>query len=159
MARAIPWRQSRTCSFTRDERGVTGPFTDLPALGIVAVGLIIFAYLMLYAYSSYASAAYYLGVRGDLRDMARAMACDPAFTNGIPGTLDAARLDNASGKSLAGYGYPGSTVQVAVESSGRRWTVGDTSHGRSAACQLPVSVRLSDARCVPGTMTVTMWEG
>ena len=142
------------CSFIGDERGATEPYTDLPALGIVAVGLIVFSFLLFSAYSSYASAAYYAGVRGDLRNMARMAACDPMICDGA-GMLDARKLDNASGLAI---GYPGSAVQVAVEAPGYRWQMGRGARGRSASYRLPVPVKLNDARCVPGDLTVTMWE-
>ncbi len=143
------------CSFTVDERGATEPYTDLPALGIVAVGLIVFSFLLFSAYSSYASSAYYAGVRGDLRCMARVAACDPMICEGA-GVLDAHKLDNAS--SGFNLGYPGSAVQVTITAPGYRWRLGQGSHGRSASYALPVSVKLNDARCIPGTLTVTMWE-
>jgi len=141
------------CSFTRDERGVTEPFTDMPALGIVAVGMIIFSYLMLSAYSSYASSAYYADVRGDLRSVAHAVAADPGLTDS-PYTLDARKLDNAS--VVTDYGYR--AVQITVDAPGYRWTRGRASGGTSASCALPVSVRLNDARCVAGILRVSMWE-
>ncbi len=143
------------CSFIRDERGVTEPFTDIPALGIVAVGLILFAYLMLSAYTSYASSAYYAGVRGDLHSIAHAAASDPGLTV-APYTFDARKLDNAS-SSQADYGYR--AVQLRVVAPGYGWSWGRESGGTSASCALPVSVRLNDARCVAGTLRVTMWEG
>ena len=151
---APAWRLSHTCSFIRDERGVTEPFTDIPALGIVAVGLILFTFLMLSAYSSYASSAYYAGVRGDLRNIAHAAAADPMLTDS-PYTFDARKLDNAS--RSVDYGYR--AVQLAVDAPGHRWSWGRASVGRYASCSLPVSVRLNDARCVAGTLKVTMWEG
>ena len=141
------------CSFIEDDRGATEPYTDLPALGIVAVGLVIFAFLLFSAYSSYASTAYYTAVRGDLRSLARAIACDPAFCDGT-GLLDARKLDNAA-ENVLDLGAP---VQVAVEAPGYRWLLGRPSRGTSASYVLPVAVKLNDARCVPGTMTVTMWE-
>jgi hypothetical protein len=142
------------CSFMRDERGVTEPFTDIPALGIVAVGLILFAYLMLSAYSSYAASAYYAGVRGDLRNVAHAAAADPSLTY-APYTFDARKLDNAS-VLRADYGYQ--AIRMTVDAPGLSWSWGRASSGRSASCSLPVSVRLGDARCVTGTLKVTMWE-
>ncbi len=141
------------CSFTGDERGATEPYTDLPAAGVVAVGLIVFSFLLFSAYSSYASSAYYAAVREDLRSLARSAACDPALCDGA-GALDARKLDNASGDSLD-YN---AAVQVTVEAPGHRWRMGRGSRGASASYALPVSVKLNDARCVPGTMTVTMWE-
>lgn len=142
------------CSFTRDERGVTEPYTDLPALGIVAVGLIIFAYLILSAYTSYASSAYYASVKGDLRNVARTVAADPGLTY-APYTFDARKLDNAS-LSRADYGYR--AVRMTVDAPGYHWAWGRAAYGRSAGCALPVSVRLNDARCIAGTLKVTMWE-
>lgn len=141
------------CSFIRDERGVTEPFTDMPALGIVAVGLIIFAYLMLSAYSSYAASAYYADIRGDLRNVAHAVAADPALTD-EPYTFDAHKLDNAS--LSADYGYR--AIQMTVDAPGHHWTWGRASRGTSESCVLPVSVRLNDARCVTGSLRVAMWE-
>jgi hypothetical protein len=144
------------CSFIRDERGVTEPYTDLPALGIVTVGLILFAYLLLSAYSSYASSAYYVSVKQDLGHIARAVSCDPDLSYG-PGLMDAHMLDNASAKEVS-FGYPGSAVQIAVHAPGYEWQAGQAAAGRSASCILPVSIRLNDARCVAGTLKVTMWE-
>jgi hypothetical protein len=135
-----------------DERGLTEPYTDLPALGIVAVGLILFSFLLFSAYSAYASSAYYAAVRGDLRSVARMAACDPGLCAGA-GVLDARKLDNASAFD------PGYLVQVTVSASGYYWQLGRGSRGRSASYALPVSVKLNDARCIPGTLTVTMWEG
>ena len=119
----------------------------------MAVGLILFTFLMLSAYSSYASSAYYAGVRGDLRNVAHAVAADPLLTDS-PYTFDARKLDNASTTDFYGY----RAVQMAVDAEGYHWSWGRTSEGRSASSLLPVSVRLNDARCVAGTLKVTMWE-
>ena len=136
---------------------MTEPYTDLPALGIVAVGRVVFAYLMLSAYSFYASSAYYSSTREDLLHIANTLSCDPALTDGRPGLMDARRMSNASGMDFSNYGYPGSTIRVTVESTGYKWNIGDASVGRSASYGLPVSIKLNDARSVPGTLTVTMW--
>jgi hypothetical protein len=149
-------RLKLTYSFIEDDRGVTEPYTDLPALGIMAVGLIVFSYLMLSAYSSYASSAYYASVKEDLNKIAHAVASDPSYSY-RPYLLDAHMLDNASKKDFA-YGYPGSAVQVIVEGPGHGWHFGRASGGKSASYMLPVSIRLNDARCVQGTLKVTMWE-
>jgi len=138
-----------------DERGVTEPYTALPSLGIVAVGFIIFLYMMMSAYSSYASSAYYASVKDSLMSRARSAASDPSLSCS-PGVMDARRLDNASKMDA---GYPGSRVEYMVEAQGYSWRWGEAPMGRSASVQLAVSVRLNDARCVPGTLRVTMWEG
>lgn len=115
---------------------------------------------MLSAYSTYASSAYYASVRGDLRGMAHAVAYDLSYTDGRPGVLDAGKLNNASERGdMPVYGYPGSSVRVVVDAPGLEWYLGRASTGKSASYRIPVSVVLSDARCVPGTLTVTMWEG
>ncbi|WP_254591410.1 DUF7285 family protein [Methanocella conradii] len=123
----------------------------------MAVGFILFLYMLLSAYSSYASSAYYASVKADLMSVARAAASDPLLSCS-PGVMDAHRLDNASSVDAC-YGYPGSAVEYTVEARGHSWRWGESSRGRSASCTLPVSVRLNDARCVPGTLKVTMWEG
>ena len=114
---------------------------------------------MLSAYSAYASSAYYAAVKGDLGSMARSLACDRTFTDGSPGMLDARKLDNASNNNeIFSYGYPGSSVLATVECTGHKWELGRQSSGKSASSRVPVSIVLNDARCVPGTLTVTMWE-
>ena len=133
------------------------PYTDLPALGIVSIGLIVFAYLMLSAYSFYASSAYYSSIREDLLRLANTLSCDPALTDGRPGLMDARRLNNASDMDFSNYGYPGSTVRITVEATGYKWNIGNASVGKSASYRLPVSVMLNGARSVPGALTVTMW--
>ena len=135
---------------------MTEPYTDLPALGVVAVGLIVFAYLMLSVYSFYASSAYYSSTREDLLHIANTISCDPALTDGRPGLMDARRMSNASGMDFSNYGYPGSTVRVTVEATGYKWSIGDATVGKSASYRLPVSIKLNDARSVPGTLMVTL---
>lgn len=137
------------CSFMRDERGATEPYTDMPALGIVAVGLIVFAYILLSAYASYASEARYADARGSLKNAAHAIAADPALTI-VPYTFDAIKLDRMQ-QASAGYG----AITIAVEAPGYRWARGNASGGTKASCSLPVSVRLSDARCIAGSLTVS----
>lgn len=114
---------------------------------------------MISAYSVYASSTYYAVVKGDLGSMARAMAGDRMFTDGRPGMLDARKLDNASkNDNIFSYGYPGSSVLATVECTGHKWELGRRSTGKSASSRVPVSIILNDARCIPGTLTVTMWE-
>jgi hypothetical protein len=148
-----------TCSFTSDDRGVTEPYTDLPSLAIVAVGLMLFGYLVLSAYTSYASSAYFAAEKGDLRSVAMAIESDPSLAlAGRPGVLVAGKLDDAGSGALSGYGHPGSALRATVEASGYRWQIGEASNGVSASYRIPVTILLNDARCVPGTLTVTAWE-
>lgn len=154
-------KTGRSCSFLFDERGVTEPYTDLPALGIVAVGFIVFGYLMLSAYSAYASATYDAALRTDLMSTADAIASDPALAvDGHPGMLDAMKLNAAGKKSdpLVKFGYPGAPVAIEVEAGQYRWHIGKVSQGKASSCSRPITLMVNDARCVPGTLTVTMWE-
>jgi hypothetical protein len=148
-------------SFTSDERGVTEPYTDLPALGLVTIGLLLFGYLLFAAFSAYAEKTYYADVREDLRTMAVAIAGDPSIAcDGSSFVLDAGKLANASARpdALLRYGRPGETVAAEVDAGNYAWHVG-AGGGRSASYRLPVSVRLNDARCLSGTLTVTSSEG
>lgn len=146
-------------SFISDDRGVTEPYTDLPSLAILAVGLILFGFLIFSAYTSYASSAYYAAIKGDLRAVTLAIESDPAIiSDGHPGVLVASHIDSEGQGALSGYGHPGATLQATVEAQGYRWQIGETSKGVSASYRVPVTVLLNDARSLPGTLTVTVWE-
>lgn len=150
---------SPTYSFTSDDRGVTEPYTDLPSLAILAVGLILFGFLILSAYTSYASSAYDAAVKGDLREVALAIESDPAIiSEGHPGVLMASHIDTVGQAALSGYGHPGAILQATIEAQGYRWQIGEASNGVSASYRMPVTVVLNDARSLPGTLTITAWE-
>lgn len=138
---------------------MTEPYTDMPSLAIVAVGLILFGYLIFTAYGAYASSAYYASVKADLRVIAIAMAGDYTIAlEGHPGVLVASKLDVADKSALSKYGHAGIPIQAIVDAGEYSWQIGNTSHGRSAGYRIPVTVALNDARCVPGTLTVISWE-
>jgi len=146
-------------SFISDDRGVTEPYTDLPSLAILAIGLMLFAFLVLSAYTSYASSTYCAAVKGDLRAVALAVESDPAIiSEGHPGVLVASRIDSEGQNALSGYGHPGAALQATIEAQGYRWQIGETSKGVSASYRTPVTILLNDARSLPGTLTVTVWE-
>ncbi|HEY3421912.1 MAG TPA: hypothetical protein VGK13_02055 [Methanocellaceae archaeon] len=143
-------------SFTSDDRGVTEPYTDLPSLAILAVGLMLFGFLILSAYTSYASSAYYVAIKGDLREVAMAIESDPAIiSEGHPGVIIASNIDKAD---LSGYGRPGAVLRAIIEIPGYRWEIGESSKGVSASYRMPITVVLNDARSLPGTLTITAWE-
>jgi hypothetical protein len=154
---------SHTYSFSSDERGVTEPYTDLPALGLVAIGMLLFAYMVFSAYSSFEANAYYADRKDDLRTMTLAIAADPSVAcEDMSCVLEAQKLDNMSARAdiFLDYGNPGEKVTARVEGDIFAWAAGvKESNIRSASYRLPVTVRLNDARCVPGTLTVTASEG
>jgi hypothetical protein len=138
---------------------VTEPYTDLPSLAILAAGIILFGFLILYAYTSYASSAYYAAIKGDLRAVALDIESDPAIiSEGHPGVIVASHIDKAGQSALSGYGHPGAALQATIEAQGYRWQIGEASKGVSASYRMPVTVLLNDARSLPGTLTVTAWE-
>ncbi len=151
---------SLTYSFIDDDRAVTEPYTDLPAVGLVVVGVLLFGYLLCSAYSAYEAKACYADLKDDLRTLALALTADPGIAlDGGASVLDAHKLDNIStGEMIRKYGRPGETVAIEVTAGGLRWSSG--SPGRvSAGYMLPVTVRLNDARCMAGTLTVSVAEG
>jgi hypothetical protein len=149
---------SLTSSFISDERGVTEPYTDLPALGLVVVGILLFSCLLCGAYSAYAAKACYADLKDDLRTMAVALTGDPTLAcDGSAMVLDAHKLDNmsAGGDFLRKYGRPGDAVAIEIVAGNYHWT-SEAIGKASAAYVLPVTVRLNDARCLAGTMKVSV---
>lgn len=149
--------------FASDEQGVTEPYTDLPALGLVAIGLLLFAYMVLSAYSSYEAKVYYADRKDDLRTIAGAIAADTSIAcEDMSGVLDGQKLDNLSihADVLGDYGNPGEQITVKIEGGIFSWSAGrQDGRVKSASYRLPVTVMLNDALCVPGTLTVTVSEG
>jgi hypothetical protein len=147
-------------SFTSDDRGVTEPYTDLPAVGLVVVGVLLFGYLLCSAYSAYESKTCYADLKDDLRLMAIAISGDSGIAcEGCAAVLDAHKLDNLSVNEdlLRKYGRPGEAVAIAVAAGTLCWS--STPLNRvTAGYVLPVSVRLNDARCLAGTLIVTLGE-
>ena len=150
---------SPICSFISDERGVTEPYTDLPAIAIAAIGLILFGFLVLSAYTSYASSAYYTAVREDMRQMTTAIESDPSIdSEGTMGVLSAEKLDAAGPALLSRYGRPGAKILMAIDASGYHRELGNRSSGVSASYRVPVTIVLNDAQSLPGSLTITQWE-
>jgi hypothetical protein len=140
---------------------VTGPYTDLPALGLVVVGILLFGYLLSSAYSAYAAKACYADLKDDLRTMAVALSGDPAIAReGVATVLDAQKLDNMSACSdfLRKYGRPGEAVAIEIIAGRNQWTSGSV-YKATAGYVLPVTVRLNDARCLAGTLKVSVSGG
>jgi hypothetical protein len=148
-------------SFTSDERGVTEPYTDMPALGLVVVGTLLFGYLLFSAYSACAAKTGYADLKDDLRTMAVALAGDPALAcDGGTGVLAVQKMNNLSpcDDFLRKYGRPGESVAIEISAGGNLWASGLAGNA-AAGYVLPVTVRLNDARCLSGTLTVKVAEG
>lgn len=148
-------------SFISDDRAITEPYTDLPAVGLVVVGVLLFGYLLCSTYSTWAAKASYADLKDDLRTLALTLSADPRIAvDGGMAALDAHKLDNISSTTdlLRQYGRPGGTVVLGVAAGDFRWA--SVPAGKvSAGYLLPVVVRLNDARCISGTMTVSVTEG
>lgn len=152
---------NRTCSFINDDRAVTEPYTDLPAIGLVVIGVLLFGYLLCSAYSAYAAKTSYADLKDDLRTLALTISADPGIAvDGTASVLDAGKLNNLSATTdwLRKYGRPGEAVAIGVSAGEFRWSSGSMDRV-SAGYVLPVVVRLNDARCLAGTMTVSVAGG
>ncbi len=139
----------------------------MPAIAMAVIGILVFGYLVMMAYSAYAEGAYYSSIKDDIKTIATSVASDGAIAvDGTPGLLDASKMDVARSKGLAlNYGYGNSIVSVTVSCDLPprgifTWSFGkDTAgHGHSIYYRMPVTVKLNDARSVPGTLTVIVTE-
>ena len=147
-------------SFTSDERGATEPYTDLPALGLVTAGILLFSYLIYSAYAAYAAQEYYVARLDDARTVATALIADPRLAaDGTCGLLNASKLDKAAAAHAIFSGPPGSAVSAEVETADKIWKIGDRGKGRTVSYRLPLVVSLNDAKHVAGHITVTIAEG
>jgi hypothetical protein len=145
-----------------DDRGFSGPYTDLISAGMVFAGIIIFFYLMVSAYSSYTSSAFLFTSKEDIRALAGSMINDPIISaDGYSGMLDAKKLDanNEIINIFRSPGHSGARSFVSIESSEKTWEFGQKGSGAVAIKKMPVSIRLNDARCIPGSITIMVWEG
>ncbi|HEY3274206.1 MAG TPA: hypothetical protein VGJ92_10615 [Methanocella sp.] len=139
---------------------MTEPYTDLPAVGMVVIGILLFGYVLCSAYSAYESKAAYADLKDDLRTMAVALSGDPGIAvEGSATVLDAHKLANLStDDDLSGkYGRPGEAVAIEVIAGVFRWSSNPVDRV-AASYVLPVTVRLNDARCLAGTLILTVGE-
>lgn len=151
-------------SFINDERGLTEPYADLPAMALAVSGFVIFVALMAQAYSAYEEKAFIAEHYQDARNLAMKLTRDPALTvDTRSDMIDAVKFDAVSRDGNATFdlmdrygGHYGFIVKL--EGGTYAGTIMNTTSSFGAAAAIPVTVKLNDVQSVPGTLTVKLWR-
>lgn len=147
--------------FTNDE-GLVEPNSDLVAMALAVVGFIIFVSLLAHTYQVYQEKTYIAEHYDDAATLAALLTESPIVTvPDRPDLIDASRIealnidDIRELKTQYGTGYD---FSFKIEVPPYYQKVVGTSRDTGVSASVPVTIRLNEAREMPGTLTVKIWE-
>lgn len=148
--------------FTRDERAVVEPNSDMVAMALAVIGFVIFISVMAHTYQVYQEKTFIAQHYGDAVSLAELLGNDPLLTvTRCPGLIDASRVESMDAgdinelKSKYATRYDFS-FKIEVEPTYSK--VVGTSEDLGVSASIPVTIRLNEAEEMPGTLTVKLWE-
>lgn len=148
--------------FTSDEKGLVEPNSDLIAMTLAVIGFIVFVSLLAHAYQVQQEKTFIAEHYSDAAVLAGLLRNDPLLTApDRPDLIDASRVEALTPEEFAGlkdrYGTRyGFSFKVEVPPSYS--TMVGTSEEMGVSASVPVTIRLNEAREMPGMLTVKIWE-
>ena len=148
--------------FTKDERGVVEPSSDLVVMALAVIGFVIFISVIAQTYQIYQEKTLIAQQYGDAVSLAELLRNDPLLTvPRCPELIDASRLESLDagdinelrGKYAARYNF---SFKIEVPSTYSN--VVGTSEELGVSASVPVTIRLNEVEEMPGTLTVKIWE-
>ena len=148
--------------FTKDERGVVEPNSDLVAMALAVIGFVIFISVMAHTYQIYQEKTLIAQHYGDAASLAGLLRNDPVLTApGRPGliyasgieSMGAKDIEELKGKYAARYNF---SFKIEVPPTYSK--VVGTSEDLGVSASIPVTIRLNEVEEMPGTLTVKIWE-
>ncbi len=148
--------------FTKDERAVVEPNSDMVAMVLAVIGFVIFISVMAHTYQIYHEKTLIAQQYGDAMSLAELLGNDPLLTvprcpelidaSGVE-SLDAGDINELRGKYAARYNF---SFKIEVPPTYSK--VVGTSEELGVSASIPVTIRLNDVEEMPGTLTVKIWE-
>ncbi|HIH86417.1 MAG TPA: hypothetical protein HA304_00755 [Methanosarcinales archaeon] len=148
--------------FTKDERGVVEPNSDLVAMALAVIGFVIFISVMAHTYQIYQEKTFIAQHYDDAVSMAGLLRNDPLLTVSRRSELiDASRIESMDAEDInelkskyaAGYNF---SFKIEVPPTYSKVVGASEEMGVSAS--IPVTIRLNEVEEMPGTLTVKIWE-
>jgi len=145
-----------------NEKGIVEPNSDLVAMALAIVGFIIFVSLVTHTYQVHQEKTYIAEHYGDAASLAELLMKNPALTApDRPDLIDASRIEALGPEDILelkeryGTRYDFS-FKIEVPPFYRK--VMGTSPDMGVSASVPVTIRLNEAKEMPGTLTVKIWE-
>ncbi len=156
------WREGGSPLFTSDERAVVEPNSDLIAMALAVIGFIIFISVMAHTYQIYQEKTLIAQHYDDAASLAGLLRNDPVLTApDRPDLIDASRVESLGAGDISelkdryGTRYD---FSFKVEAPPIYCKVVGTSEDLGVSASIPVTIRLNEAKEMPGTLTVKIWE-
>ena len=147
--------------FTRDERAVVEPSSDLVAMALAVIGFVIFISVMAHTYQIYQEKTIIAQHYDDAVSLAGLLGNDPLLTVPLrPALIDASRVESMGendieelrGKYATCYNF-----SFKIEVPPTYSEVVGTSNEFGISASIPVTIRLNEVEEMPGTLTVKIW--
>ena len=145
-----------------NEKGIVEPNSDLVAMALAIIGFIIFVSLVTHTYQVHQEKTYIAEHYGDAASLAELLMKNPALTApDRPDLIDASRIEALGPEDILelkeryGTRYDFS-FKIEVPPFYRK--VMGTSPDMGVSASVPVTIRLNEAKEMPGTLTVKIWE-
>ena len=148
--------------FTKDERAVVEPNSDLVAMALAVIGFMIFISVMAHTYQIYQEKTLIAQHYDDAVSLTGLLRNDPLLTDpDRPELIDASRIESIGagdiselkGKYVTYYNF---SFKVEVPPTYSK--VVGTSEDLGVSASIPVTIRLNEVKEMPGTLTVKIWE-
>ena len=148
--------------FTKDERAIVEPNSDMVAMVLAVIGFVIFIAVIAQTYQIYQEKTLIVQQYGDAVSLAELLGNDPLLTvSRCPELIDASRVESLGAgdinelksKYAARYNF---SFKVEVPPTYSK--VVGTSEELGISASIPVTIRLNDVEEMPGTLTVKIWE-
>ena len=148
--------------FTKDERAIVEPNSDMVAMVLAVIGFVIFIAVIAQTYQIYQEKTLIVQQYGDAVSLAELLGNDPLLTvSRCPELIDASRVESLGAgdinelksKYAARYNF---SFKIEVPPTYSK--VVGTSEELGISVSIPVTIRLNDVEEMPGTLTVKIWE-
>ncbi len=148
--------------FTRDERGVVEPNSDMVAMALAVIGFVIFISVMAHTYQIYQEKTFIAQHYDDAVSLAGLLRNDPLLTvRGCPVLIDASRVESMDAGDINELRDKYATrynFSFKIEVPPTYSKVVGTSEDLGVSASIPVTIRLNEVKEMPGTLTVKIWE-
>jgi len=148
--------------FTKDERAIVEPNSDMVAMVLAVIGFVIFIAVIAQTYQIYQEKTLIAQQYGDALSLAELLGNDPLLTvPRCPELIDASRVESLDvgginelrGKYAARYNF---SFKIEVPPTYSK--VVGTSEELGMSASVPVTIKLNEVEEMPGTLTVKIWE-
>ena len=148
--------------FTKDERAIVEPNSDMVAMVLAVIGFVIFIAVIAQTYQVYQEKTLIAQQYGDAVSLAGLLGNDPLLIDPYcPDLIDASRVESLGVKDIeelrdkyaARYNF---SFKIEVPPTYSK--VVGTSEELGISASIPVTIRLNDVEEMPGTLTVKIWE-